>query len=745
MLPLDLGLRRAALAVPVGLLGLLLLASVSLDSMAWIGRPMAGFLFWDNGTLVSFHLDSWTGPRGGLPLNGGRIVSVDGAPFESGAALVADVAGRPAGSELRYGIRWRGALEEHRIRSMRLGGGDYVGTFGVYLLNGFAFLAIAVLALALRPDLPAARGLALASLAMGGLLTLTIDYFVAYRWVRLYPLIEALTPAALASFGLVFPVARLGARRRRALVLALVGLGLCLGVANLSLFRAEPEFARRITYAVYILIAGIGIATVLSFGEVLLRAPDPQLRVRAAVVFAGGLVAIFLPAIAVLAFFLLGWVVSFSWITVLLPLFPSALIYAVLRHDLLQAERFARLTIAYGLTSAAVVAGYAIAVAGVEGLVSREAGSGPIAWFLLALAAALGFDPLRRRLQRTVDRLFYRSSLDPAAELEVAGQELAELSDEGEIVRCVEARLRDALGVSFAQLALRNAPVSHDAVLEAPVTYRETPLGLLACGAKLSGAPFSAAERMLLDGIAAQTALALRTAQSVRELRAAQSQLVQSERLAAIGELAGAVAHGIRNPLAGIRAIAQGALELDALEAGEESMRDILHEVDRLDQRVATLLDFSRPFEPNPRPCDLAAVVRSVESAVSRRAARAGASVRVEVPSEPLVVELDPDHVEEALLELAGNALRVLGQGGVLTLEAHREGDGVVLRVRDDGPGIPEAVQQRIFEPFFTTRAEGTGMGLATVRKLVERQGGRVDLEASGPEGTCFRLWLPSP
>jgi signal transduction histidine kinase len=116
----------------------------------------------------------------------------------------------------------------------------------------------------------------------------------------------------------------------------------------------------------------------------------------------------------------------------------------------------------------------------------------------------------------------------------------------------------------------------------------------------------------------------------------------------------------------------------------------------------------------------------------------------VATPATPLVAQLDPDYLEEALLELAGNALRVLGAGGLLSLEAEAAPGAIVLRVRDAGPGIPAAVQKRIFEPFFTTRPDGTGMGLATVRKLVERQGGAVELEASGPGGSVFRLSIPA-
>ena len=92
----------------------------------------------------------------------------------------------------------------------------------------------------------------------------------------------------------------------------------------------------------------------------------------------------------------------------------------------------------------------------------------------------------------------------------------------------------------------------------------------------------------------------------------------------------------------------------------------------------------------------------------------------------------DPDYVEEALLELGGNALRVLAPGGEVVLSAGREGERAVLRVCDDGPGVAEGVRARLFEPFFTTRPDGTGMGLPTVRKVIEQMGGRRGARGDG-------------
>jgi signal transduction histidine kinase len=266
---------------------------------------------------------------------------------------------------------------------------------------------------------------------------------------------------------------------------------------------------------------------------------------------------------------------------------------------------------------------------------------------------------------------------------------------------------------------------------------------VLAGGPKRSGAPFSAAERDLLRGLASQTGLALRNLGSIQALREAQSALLRSERLAAIGEFAGAVAHGIRNPLAGIRAATQNARERSEDPALTESLSHAIAEVDRLEQRMRSLLDFSRPFEPKAAVVDVRALMEAVARTLRSRADRQQVEIRVDGPESGPQVHTDPDFLEEVLLELAGNALRYMPAGGTLGFQASSKGAQTTLRVSDTGPGVPAGVRDRVFDLFFTTRAEGTGLGLAMVKKIVERQGGSVALESSGPSGTVFRIDLP--
>jgi signal transduction histidine kinase len=718
------------------------LAVVVRDSSRLVGRSFPGFLTWDNGTLVALHSAAWTGPRAGLPLNGGRLVAVDGEAFRGGQALLARAAALPPGTPVRYRIAFGGVERDYVVETMRLTRGDYLATFGNYLGNAAVFFLISLVALYMRIDLRPARVLAISMVLAGLLMTLALDYMCSYRFVRLCQMIEATTPAGLAYFALVFPTDPLPTRRRRVLVAAFAATAIVLGSLNGRWFYSDPDAARGVTQLIYLLLSVSMIAVLGRLAWSLFRSRSSEERMKAGVVFSGAMAAFLFPSIAIVVFFLREWTFSFTWITALLFFFPLSVLYALLRYDLLGVERFIRLTVGYTFATVSLVLLYALVLTGLDLFVPAASLGGPASAFFLLIAIAVLFDPLRRRAQRWVDRVFFRSTVDVATVLEGASADLAEIADQDGIVAYVSERLCDALSLDWSALAISSAePVG--AELRMPVSFRGEPLGAILCGPKRSGAPFSLAERELVRSMAAQTALALHNARSIQELREAQATVIRTERLAVIGEFTGSVAHGIRNPLAGIRAAAQIAQEQAGDSEVGETLKSVLSESDRLEQRVRTLLDFSRPFEPRLRPTDLRDLMQGVRSALARQAERQGVRIEVEVDDAMPPVEADPDSLEEAVLELAGNALRAMPDGGVLQLRAERRDGQTVIDVRDTGTGIPPGVHARIFELFFTTRQEGTGMGLATVKKIVERLGGQVRLEDSGPEGTHFRIWLP--
>jgi two-component system, NtrC family, sensor histidine kinase HydH len=239
-------------------------------------------------------------------------------------------------------------------------------------------------------------------------------------------------------------------------------------------------------------------------------------------------------------------------------------------------------------------------------------------------------------------------------------------------------------------------------------------------------------------------ALARRADELVRanaELRALQDQLVATERLAAFGEVTAAVAHGLGNPLAAIRASAQVAL-LDAEGSIRTQLLQIVTDTDRLRERMRGLLDLGRPVESRSVPTALDAAVQAALGSVRARSAAQGVRVDVDVPPDLPKVRIDPARFEEALLCLAGNALDAMPAGGTLRLAAATAADEVELRIEDTGPGMSPAVLARALEPFFTTKPRGTGLGLALARKLLGVTGARLSLE-SGATGTRATVTLP--
>lgn len=725
----------------------LLLASLSIlvafESSRLIGKNFPGFLIWDNGYLVSFHDAHWTGPGAGLPLNGGRAVAVDDSPFVGGAALLEYAEQTPSRGHITYDVIYEDKSSRFIVPTMTMDRWDYATTFGVYLFNAIICFAIGVVAIFLSPSHRQVRAFAGSIILLGLVLLLAIDHNTTFHFVHLYQIAEGLLPASVMAFGLVFPINLLSERRRKLVVGSMYSVGLAIGIANAAYFYSSPQIARFFTNvsSTWIAIAGTFLPSVFAYS--IFRANTERKRVQAAVVFTGALVAFAFGAVGLVSFFLLGSTFSFAWVVAPLFLFPLTVLYAILRHDLFEAERFIRITLGYTFATATVALAYAGGVSALEFWLEPGVFQGPGRSFIFLIVLAVAFEPIRQSVQRGIDRAFYRTVLDVGRELNESSLEIAALTSATAVCQQFEDRIRQALNVEWTRMQ-ETKDLEGNAALQERVAYRDELLGWLAIGPKLSGAPFSQSERELVHGMAAQTALALRNLKSLQDLRDAQDSLVRAERLAVIGEFSQAIAHGIRNPLASIRAAAQiaGTRATDARVTSPLS--DVIQQADRLDHRVRALLDYSRPFEPRYRIVDLAALLGGARQSLSSQAERIGVQITVSIlPTPDIRVSSDADLLSEALLELSANALRAMPDGGELSLAAKISDRVLTLRVSDTGIGIAEHQRERILEPFFTTDADGTGLGLAAVRKIAESLGGSFYLDLSDERGTTFRLDMP--
>ncbi len=232
----------------------------------------------------------------------------------------------------------------------------------------------------------------------------------------------------------------------------------------------------------------------------------------------------------------------------------------------------------------------------------------------------------------------------------------------------------------------------------------------------------------------------------IAQLEHTQTQLVQSEKLASIGQMSAAIAHGLRNPLASLRAAAQVVRRHPTSPASTEHLDAIIEEVDRLDRRISHLLSFSRPAPFHPLQENVARLLEGVLGSFAELARARGVELQMDVAPLLPPVRVDPMQVEQALVEIVSNALDAMPQGGRLRISASSNGStadasGVVIEIGDTGPGIPEQVLPSVCEPFFTTRQDGTGLGLAIAKRYIEQNGGDLEI-SSRPGGTTVRIRL---
>jgi len=234
-----------------------------------------------------------------------------------------------------------------------------------------------------------------------------------------------------------------------------------------------------------------------------------------------------------------------------------------------------------------------------------------------------------------------------------------------------------------------------------------------------------------------------------------QSQLVASQRMAAVGEMAAAVAHGIGNPLSSIRAAAQVAILDAGSETGSEpktkmtaNLQGIIEQVDRVQKRMQGLLNFAKPMEPHPVPVEVNSLLDEVVKTLQPRFAEAVVRPSLELGANVPKVSLDAGQAEQIFMGLISNAVEATPKGGTVTIRTKAESDNgltssVVVSVEDNGPGIPVANRQKVFEPFFTTKLHGTGIGLPLAKKFVERNGGTIQISDSHSGGAKIDVTFP--
>ena len=238
--------------------------------------------------------------------------------------------------------------------------------------------------------------------------------------------------------------------------------------------------------------------------------------------------------------------------------------------------------------------------------------------------------------------------------------------------------------------------------------------------------------------------LTVQIEQMVQELQQREYELLRSEQLAAVGQLAAGVAHEIRNPLTAIKMLVQSAQE-GTSDLTPEDLRIIESEIRRAEQSLQSFLDFARPPKLVRSSTDLIELIRTVMTLLRGRLEKQQIEVQLDLPQSVIPMTVDGERIRRVILNLCWNALDAMPQGGRLTVRtAVRPTKQVVLVIEDTGPGISKLIFPRLFEPFASSKDTGLGLGLAISKRIVEDHGGSISVVNRLEGGATFFVKLPT-
>lgn len=581
-------------ALAIGLIALL-------GASQWPGTVFPGFLILDNGVVASAGLAHWPATRDGEIFQK-ELVAANGVPIRSVASLREQIAELPAGVLVEYDFRDSDASHFQRhIATRNFDAIDFWLLFGPFILTGSAFLILALVVRILRGDDSLAVGIWACSLVLGIFGLTAMDLYGPARLFRIHALAEALTLPAGVHMALVFPQRARIAKRFPRLIPGLYAATL-LFIAYAQAMLYDPA-AYVQTHG--IAVAGLGISMIALIGTQIRSYLSPasfEARQRVRVVAFGASVAL-APIVALsVASVVSDGSTSQNMMAFSAALFPVAIGYAALRHNLFEVDAMIRRSVSYAVLTIAIGGVYASLLAAFETVLGDAFAQNRTLLGIAVAAICVGLLlPLRDQVQSVVDRLFFRTAYDYGRVLEDTSQRLASVTDLATIQHELESAVGTALHAEFTALLVERhiglgfeaiGPASNrgdvvdralqagsliefeDRSLAIPFAADERVVAVLHLGRPLSGKIYGGEDRRLLTTLANQGAVAVQNAlaleeveelnrglerkvgertqelsDALTELQKTQAQLVHGEKMASVGRFVAGIAHELNNPL----------------------------------------------------------------------------------------------------------------------------------------------------------------------------------------------------
>ncbi|NWG03280.1 MAG: GAF domain-containing protein [Syntrophaceae bacterium] len=229
------------------------------------------------------------------------------------------------------------------------------------------------------------------------------------------------------------------------------------------------------------------------------------------------------------------------------------------------------------------------------------------------------------------------------------------------------------------------------------------------------------------------------------DLNKTEAQLIRSEKLAALGQLAAGIAHEIRNPLTSINILIHSLTSnLPSGDSQKEDLSVIEEEIHRINEIVDQFLRFAKPAPPLLKKAEVFSIVNEILQLLRPQIEKQRIVVQKEFQPLP-PIWMDREQMKQVILNLLLNSVQAMPQGGLLSLKGHlQEGDRwIKLSVQDSGAGIPLENMNKLFDPFFSTKEGGVGLGLSIAHRIIDQHQGKIEVESEPGKGTLFTVWLP--
>jgi signal transduction histidine kinase len=223
------------------------------------------------------------------------------------------------------------------------------------------------------------------------------------------------------------------------------------------------------------------------------------------------------------------------------------------------------------------------------------------------------------------------------------------------------------------------------------------------------------------------------------DIKALHARMELKERLSQLGEMSAGISHELRNSMSVISGYAK-LLSKKVEEPNRHTVNEIISEIRTMDKIISELLAFAKPSVLSVEQADLHKLLdETIKYAVGDND---GVSVLIDVES-PVSVQADVVLMKQAFTNILMNASEAMPGGGTISISIHRLNNRLKMNIKDSGPGIPEDIREKVFLPFYTTKAEGTGLGLALVQKIIYAHGGTIEVSSNRGGGTSFNITLP--